>query len=159
MKPLFEQVTSVSIPLEPVDVERLDAVFARIRFKMLDPAAARSGIPKPLLDQMRRVARLIDDIRRDFKSIEGSVLSDRLKKFEVRIMADLTDKLSLLVENIGARPLSPADLPKSLADRFIGPGNLYIIRVFPAGDVWDPQFLDKFVRDLRSVDPDATGDP
>ena len=75
------------------------------------------------------------------------------------MIADLNDKLSLLRENIGTSPLRPEDLPKPLADRFVGPGNLYILRVFPAGNVWDPQFLDRFVRQLASVDPDATGDP
>ena len=51
------------------------------------------------------------------------------------------------------RPLEPGDLPKPLRDRFVGPDNLYLLRIFPAGNVWEPQFLAGFVRDLRSVGP------
>ena len=57
-------------PTAPVDVERLDSVFARIRFKMLDPGSSETGVPKPLLAQMQEVGQLIDAIRRDFDSIE-----------------------------------------------------------------------------------------
>jgi hypothetical protein len=159
MKPLLDNVRSIPMPADPVDAGRLDSVFARIRFKMLDSGSSETGVPKPILAQMQEVGQLIDAIRLDFNSIERSTLLGRLKKFEARTIADLNDKLSLLWENIGTSPLRPEDLPKPLADRFVGPGNLYILRVFPAGDVWDPQFLDRFVRQLASVDPDATGDP
>jgi hypothetical protein len=75
------------------------------------------------------------------------------------MFVDLNDKLSLLYENMETKPLTVRDLPGPLRDRFVGPDNLYLLRIFPAGNVWDPQFLGTFVRDLRSVDPDVTGDP
>ena len=50
-------------------------------------------------------------------------------------------------------------MPPPLVARFMGSDSLYLIRVFPKGDVWGPRFFHRFVRDLRSVDPDATGDP
>jgi predicted RND superfamily exporter protein len=51
------------------------------------------------------------------------------------------------------------DLPRPLLQRFVGNDHLYPIRVFPAQNIWEPEFLGKFVHDLQTVDPDAIGDP
>ena len=114
MKPLLENVRSIPMPTGPVDTERLDSVFARIRFKMLDSGPSETGVSKPLLAQMQEVGQLIDAVRRDFNSIERSTLLGRLKKFEAMMIADLNDKLSLLWENIGdesAPARRPAEAP------------------------------------------------
>jgi len=43
--------------------------------------------------------------------------------------------------------------------RFISPEGSYMIRVFPALDIWDLPPLTRFVGDMRSVDPKVVGDP
>ena len=159
MKPLLGGIRSIPAPSGPVDVDRLNKVFSRIRFKMVDSSSPEWGAAKPLQVQMQEVRRLIDAIRTDFGAIERPRLLGRLKRFETRMFVDLNDKLSLLYENMETKPLTIQDLPKALRDRFVSPDNLYLLRIFPAGNVWDPQFLATFVRDLRSVDPDVTGDP
>ena len=159
MEPLLGDIRSIPVPSDPVDVERLDRIFSRIRFKMVDATTSDWGAAKPLQQQMEEVRGLIDGIRRDLTSMEKPMLLARLKRLENLMIADLNDKLSLLYQNMETRPLEPGDLPKPLRDRFVGPDNLYILRVFPAGNVWNPQFLAGFVRDLRSVEPDVTGDP
>ena len=158
LRPVLGNLRTIPAPSGPVDIERLNGVFSRIRFKMLDPGAG-AGDYGLISRQMREVRRLIDAVRHDLTTMKGPVAEARLKVFELRMIEDLNDKLSLLWENIETRPLRPDDLPKQLYDRFAAPGSLYIIRVFPSGNVWDPHFLEKFVADLRSVDPDATGDP
>jgi hypothetical protein len=137
----------------------LNRVFSRIRFKMIDSSSSEWGAAKPLQAQMREVRELIDAIRADFGAIDRPKLLGRLKWFETRMFVDLNDKLSLLHENMESRPLTVQDLPGPLRDRFVGADNLYLLRIFPTGNVWDPQFLGRFVKDLRSVDPDVTGDP
>jgi hypothetical protein len=159
MKPLLDDIRSIPAPSGPVDVNRLNKVFSRIRFKMIDSSSPEWGAARPLQAQMQEVRRLIDAIRNDFDAIERPKLRGRLKRFETLMFIDLNDKLSLLYENMETKPLTIQDLPKALRDRFVGPDNLYLLRIFPAGNVWDPQFLATFVRDLRSVDPDVTGDP
>ena len=46
-----------------------------------------------------------------------------------------------------------------MRDRFVSPQGTFLIRAFSAEDIWDPEPLGKFVKDLRRVDPDVTGDP
>jgi hypothetical protein len=159
MKPLLLGIRSIPAPSGPIEIDRLNTVFSRIRFKMIDSSSPEWGAAKPLQAQMEEVRRLIDAIREDFGTVEPPKLLGRLTRFETRMFIDLNDKLSLLYENMEAKPLTVRDLPKALRDRFVGPDNLYLLRIFPAGNVWDPKFLGTFVRDLRSVDPDVTGDP
>ena len=109
MKPLLGNVTSVHVPSDPVDVDRIDEAFSRIRFKMLD--SSEWGDARPLFAQMRKVRGLIDDIRHDFASMPQARLRDRLKKFETLLVGDLNDKLSLLHENMETRPRSPGTCP------------------------------------------------
>ncbi len=159
MKPLLGDIEAVRAPEGPVDIGRLQAVLSRIRFKMIGPESPDQALPKQLKTQMEEAGKLIDGIRDDFETIPRHLLLARLKRFETRMFFDLNDKLSLLHENIETRPLTVQDLPTLLRERFVGPGNLYVLRIFPAGNVWDPKFLGKFVRGIRSIDPDATGDP
>jgi predicted RND superfamily exporter protein len=55
--------------------------------------------------------------------------------------------------------MTVADLPKELRDRFIGKEGTYLLRVFPQGNIWGREPLQVFVREVRSVDQDALGDP
>jgi len=159
MKPLLAGAPAAFDTSGPVDVRRVESAFTRIRFKMEETEAGAWGATRPLEAQMREVRFLIDGIERGFGSQEKGVLLGRLKQFQAAMMGDLNDKLSLLRENMDGRPLQVSDLPRPLRERFVGANSLFPIRVFPASDIWDPHFLGAFVRDLRSVDPDATGDP
>ena len=51
MKPLLGGIRSIPVPSGPVDVERLNRIFSRIRFKMID-ATRRNGV-RPSLSKGR----------------------------------------------------------------------------------------------------------
>jgi len=159
MKPVVAGIPPISVPPGPVDIMLLDSVLSRIRFKMDDASAAEWGAGKPLEAQMKEARLLIDDIRKKLRSDSSGLAQRRLKRFETEMLKDLNDKVSLLRENVNTRPMQVSDLPARVRERFVGPDSLSLIRVFPASNIWDPEYLGAFVRDLRSVDPDATGDP
>jgi hopanoid biosynthesis associated RND transporter like protein HpnN len=159
MKPLLAGVELLSSPREPVNLSELDNILGRIRFKMLDSSQSEWGVNKPLETEMRQVRDLIDNLRVYFHSLEAARLSHRLQTFETALIADLNDKLDLIHANISTRPMRLEDLPRPLLQRFVGNDHLYPIRVFPAQNIWEPEFLGKFVHDLQTVDPDAIGDP
>lgn len=156
MKPLLAGVRSLTIPSQPVDVSKLDEILGRINFKMLD-----SGwdVGSSVKAQMKQAETLIRDLRQRLRSMERSHLLRRLKSFEAFLIDDLNDKLDLLQANLNARPMRVGDLPKSLLERFVGKKGLYLIRVFPRENIWEPEILGKFVSELTAADPDAIGDP
>ncbi|HOE16159.1 MAG TPA: MMPL family transporter [Syntrophorhabdaceae bacterium] len=159
MQPIFADIPSSLHPPNRMDITGLKNILSRIRFKMEGESAGAWGAGKPLEAQMRDARSLINEIERGLRTIEQKALVHRLRGFEADMIADLNDKLSLLRESINTRPMKVSDLPRPVRDRFVGPDDLYLVRVFPAFDIWDPQFLGAFVGDLRSIDPDATGDP
>ncbi len=60
MKPLLGDIRSIPAPSGPVDVDRLNQVFSRIRFKMIDSGSPEWGAARPLQAQMQEVRGLID---------------------------------------------------------------------------------------------------
>jgi len=159
MRPLLAGIGMLQNPGNPVNLSELNEVFGRIRFKMLGSNHSQWGVSKPLETQMRQVRDLIDRLRQHFRSMEPSRLSHGLQTFQSALIQDLSDKLDLLRTNANTTPMEPKDLPKPLLQRFVGKNQLYLIRVFPTQNIWEPELLAKFVRDLRSVDPNAIGDP
>ena len=159
MKPLLSGIGPLRSLGNPVNLSELDNVFGRIRFKMLDSNSSQWGVSKPLEKQMKQVRDLIDQLRQRFHFMERSRLLHVLQTFEKALTQDLNDKLDLLQANIDATPMTVNDLPETLLQRFVHKNSLYLIRVFPRQNIWEPEVLGKFVHDLRTVDPDAIGDP
>jgi hopanoid biosynthesis associated RND transporter like protein HpnN len=159
LAPLLPGAARLQSPVDSVNVQGLNEILGRILFKMMDSDEVEWGDNKPLEAQMARVRGLIDQLRQRFRSMENSILLERLSGFESAFVGDLNDKLEILRTNANARPMKLDDLPKSILERFVAEDRLYLIRVFPVENIWEPPILGRFVRDLRSVDPDAIGAP
>ena len=159
MRPVLAGVGQLPAPPESVDVLRLEETLGRIRFKMLDSSSSQWRTGRPLRAQMSEVRELIDGVVEEIHRIGRTEAAVGLKAFQDNLIADFKEKLSFLLEGVGAGTMEIGDLPKTLQERYIGKDGLYMIQVFPKQDVWDPDLDTRFVRDLRSVDPDAVGDP
>lgn len=156
MKPLLAGVHPFQISNRTVNLSELNEILGRIHFKMLDSGWEVSPSVKT---QMEEARALLSDLRQRFRSMESSRLLHGLQSFETALIGDLNDKLDLLQANINAPPMRIDDLPKTLLQRFVGKNGLYLIRVFPAQNIWEPEILGKFVHDLTAADPEAIGDP
>lgn len=55
--------------------------------------------------------------------------------------------------------VSPRDFPKSVRERFVSDQGDWLVRVYPYEEIWDEEPLAQFVREVRSVDGEATGTP
>jgi predicted RND superfamily exporter protein len=159
IKPLLAGIGPLRRAQQPVDVEQLDRLLGRIRFKMLDSSGSQWGVSRPLQTQMQEVRGRIDEIRQSLRNTDRVGLQRELKTFENDLIKDLNAKIDLLVKGVEAGPMRIEDLPKQLRERYVGRDHLYLIRIFPTQNIWEPDLLKTFVRDLRSVDPDAVGDP
>ena len=51
------------------------------------------------------------------------------------------------------------DLPPAFRDQFVGVTGKFLLQVYPKDDVWQRDNQEKFVADLRTVDPNVTGTP
>ncbi len=155
LKPILAGIRFSRPSDDAVDIKALEEALGRISFKMLDTAEAG----KKLKGQMDEVRGLIDQIRQDINSSDLKKTEAALSLFEKDLIKDLGDKLQTVRASVNARPMTYEDLPGDLLERFVTPDRNFLIRIYPNGDIWNPQFLGRFVRDLRSVDLDAVGDP
>jgi predicted RND superfamily exporter protein len=72
----------------------------------------------------------------------------------------LVSSLHTLRAIANPEPPSLADLPEGLVSRFVAPtSGRYLLKIFSKADIWDMEAMEKFVADVRSVDPEATGNP
>ncbi len=159
LKPLLPEMGALQPTRNSIDPGELEKILGRIRFKMLDSSDSHWGVSKPLEVQMVQVRDLIDQLRQRFHALGDSRVQGSLDSFEKELMQDLNDKLDIVLTNINGRPMGLEDLPPPLLKRFMNRNQLFLIRVFPKENIWEPKVLGRFVQDLRSVDPDVVGDP
>ena len=83
----------------------------------------------------------------------------RLEGLETALARDIMTSLKQLKRWLGAKSVTPENLPPSLRDLYVGKDGSYQIKISPTGDVWDFDALGHFVAALRKVDPHVSGVP
>jgi hopanoid biosynthesis associated RND transporter like protein HpnN len=86
-------------------------------------------------------------------------VSNRFSELQQSLLHYLPNSLHLLETSLGATEFSLKELPTDLVDRWISKQGIYRIEVFPKKDISDNDALREFVADIRTVAPEATGDP
>ena len=164
---MIEEIRTVVAPLSfaprPAQVstpQEVAAILQRLQFK-LDVAQQSDWNPesKAEKEQVVEANALLSRLQTLLDPAQNPKAAVRLAVFEKKFFADLRDKWQLLKENLSAPPLQLADLPAQVRNRFVSPQGTYIIKVFPAEDIWQFPVLKRFVRDLRRIDPNVVGDP
>jgi uncharacterized protein len=143
-----------------VDVEALTGILGRIAFKMAaEGEGTQDAEAAPIHQEMQDVRRLSDAVVEATERLGREEALQALSAFQAELRRDLAEKLALLQENLRAEPLTIADLPPTLRQRYVGKTGHYRLFVFPTENIWEFQPLARFVADLQSVDPDALGTP
>jgi predicted RND superfamily exporter protein len=83
----------------------------------------------------------------------------RLQGFEERLRADLAHDLHRLRDVATPLPITLADIPTPLRERYVGMNGKWLLQVFGKESLWDFQPLEHFAKQIQSVDPEATGKP
>jgi hopanoid biosynthesis associated RND transporter like protein HpnN len=79
--------------------------------------------------------------------------------YEQQLASSLAAELAALKPQLSPAAVSEETLPPILHERFIGKSGLYLVQVYPRGDIWEDAPLKRFVDALRTVDRDVTGPP
>jgi hopanoid biosynthesis associated RND transporter like protein HpnN len=148
---------------------------------LLPPASAHRREPPALADQIAALAKLRAALARLREEVGGSALhasaaglesslvewdsslavaSDvgaSVARLESSLLAGLPDQLVALERGLGAGPVSLETLPSDLLETLVGRGGEIRIEIHPREDLLDPVALERFVRAVRRLGPDATG--
>lgn len=82
-----------------------------------------------------------------------------LRDFQGGMFAQLPTKLELLKQSLQVRAVKSSDVPPLLKERFVGKNGRLLLQVAAKKEIFDHQPLEEFVRQVKSISPNATGEP
>ena len=88
-----------------------------------------------------------------------AVHAAKLAIYQQALFNDLRDTFQLLQQQDTSRTLQVDDLPPALQHRFVGVHGKFLIQVYPKEDVWQRAPQERFISELRTIDPNVTGTP
>jgi hopanoid biosynthesis associated RND transporter like protein HpnN len=106
-----------------------------------------------------KCARQIAQIRDQLRRLPLADCYTLVSRFQQQMAGDLLSRLHILGSIANPEPPKLTDLPTSLVDRFVGTHGKHLLKIYGKGNIWDTQALERFVRDVRTVDPHVTGNP
>jgi hopanoid biosynthesis associated RND transporter like protein HpnN len=96
---------------------------------------------------------------RDHPTLSAADGRSRLQAFEGRLAADLLADLYRLRDVATPAPITLADLPPALRERYVGASGSWLVQAYAKDDLWDIAPLERFCAAARTVDAEATGKP
>jgi hopanoid biosynthesis associated RND transporter like protein HpnN len=146
----------------PVDVFELSRTLYGL-YGYLGNALEEVGNSDPdLIRQLVALREAIENLRKTMLQGDAPALTEhaeKLAQFQRALFADLLNTFQVLQHQDDTTPLRVEDLPPALHDRFVGVTGKLLLQVYPKEDVWQRDKQEKFVTDLRKVDPNVTGTP
>lgn len=153
-QPIIERINRrlAALPQQPPMIA-VDSM-QELSYTLAQSQGALAGI-----QQAAGISAGMEQLRELLRTRPVAECYELLSRFQQTAAVDLLTRLHALREV--ANPASPqiADLPESLAQRYVGATGKHLLKVYGRGDIWDMAGLQKFVQDVRSVDPRATGNP
>jgi hopanoid biosynthesis associated RND transporter like protein HpnN len=122
---------------------------------LIQSLAERAGTQPLLTELSQSLAALEAQLDRTSPDEAGA----RLRELDNHLTSDLTEDLYRLRDVSTPAPITVADLPPDLRERYIGKNGKWLLRVFGKDCLWDYAPLAHFVEQIRTVDPEATGKP
>lgn len=167
--------TEEIVSLLPVDHEKKRPIIERIQAKLANLPERPPVVPVERPEELGqllaaaqqefigrqelRAARTFEQLRDALRRLPMQDCVSLLSQFQQQMAGDLLTRLHAL--RTMADPESPqlSDLPESLVHRFVGHNNRHLLKIYGRGNIWDMDALSQFVKDVRSVDAKATGNP
>ena len=99
----------------------------------------------------------VDRLATILQGLEAAALD--LRSLEKRLLMTLGGRLDALRDSLEAGPVTQADVPADLRARFVDGRGRVRLEIFPREDLRNPDRLRRFVSEIRTLAPRATGSP
>jgi uncharacterized protein len=93
------------------------------------------------------------------RSMPPEEANRRIATYQQTMATDLLARLKALQGASVPLPPALADLPEGVIARSVGKTGCYLMRIYSKADIWNVTAMDEFVRQVRSIDPEVTGNP
>ena len=141
----------------PLDLRALTAALQTLKRRMDIASAPREGaeVPEDILVITRTTSALLARL----EAREHGAVEVALADYQAQLAADFGLQWRRLQTAARPAPVTLGDLPEEMRRRFIGKSGRLLLQVYSRHDPWDYPSQARFVEELRSVDPDVTGQP
>jgi len=173
--PMVERVVEVASRL-PKDVEEKRPLVESIHRRLANLPHTAPEIPVLPLSEMERLLSTAESLissqagaataaaelrrlRENLQRIPPEEYLRRVRAYQQRMASDLLARLRALQAASDPVPPCVADLPEGVACRFVGKTGRFALQVYSKANIWEVGPMEQFVRQVRSVDPEATGNP
>lgn len=144
---------------ENLRVMELPRVFETFRDRV---AKLKTALEARKADEAKPIGAFLGTLDGFFATLEKEKDKNALgmlRDFQGGMFAELPSKLAMMKESLEASPVTEADVPAELRQRFVGKSGVLLLQVAPKKEVFDREPLQEFVTQVRSVVPHATGEP
>ncbi len=146
-------------PFDPADVQSVARALGALRLRA--GSLAREARERGDSRSEKVLTALADAARAARESLQAgdpATVARRLEQYEKTFYSDLQAQLTLLATQ-SDRPMEIADLPPDIHRMLVGRTGKLLLRVFPQENIWEREPLERFVHEVQSVAPKATGTP
>ncbi|MGE3535855.1 MAG: MMPL family transporter [Candidatus Tectimicrobiota bacterium] len=158
--PLVEPLPTSWAAVGSVDPEDIRGILDKIRFKLQRAPTDWDPQKRPSEEALAEARSALIAVQERLQTLPAAQSQQVLETFQQALMADFADKLALLQRNIRPEgPVTLADVPAYLRERFVGKSGRYLLQIFAHGSIWERQPMESFVTQLQTVDPEVTGPP
>ena len=142
------------LEVEPNDADfswkALNKTLKGIQFKL----QGRKGNE---LGQLQVAGNLIKNFRKQSRQVLPRVAEQRLEIFSQLLFTDYRNLIYELKANADVKLVQLEEIPEELRKRFVSKKGKYVANIFPRVDIWNLDEREKYLNDLKSVDPNVTG--
>ncbi|MCH8311984.1 MAG: MMPL family transporter [Nitrospinae bacterium] len=135
----------------PIFLKSIARSLKRIRFKL------RSKEENAPTDSVGEAGVWVQRVTDELTKTDPKVAQERLSAFSKQLFADYRAKIADLRKNANPSPVEIDELPNEMRKRFISKKGRFLISIFPSVDFWDIDEREKFLTQLREVDPNVVG--
>ena len=149
------------IDTKPVNIPELSLTLYGLQgyLGLAMDSVSKNGKNPALLEELTLFRKSIERLRYDMQNRDPLPVSSQLAAYQQALFADLRETFGALAGQDDSGPLQIQDLPRSLRNRFIGVTGKQLLQVYPKTNIWERVEQEKFVKELRTIDPEVTGTP
>jgi hypothetical protein len=142
---------------QPVDLQRLVAGFDTLKRRL--GIAANEAPPGDDKQRLAKLTAAIDRLTRKIRENEGGAVEPALTALQQQLYRDFVRSFQRLQANLAPKRVGLEQVPAELKNRYYNSNGLFLIQIHPSVNIWDRADAQRFVSELRSVDPEVTGTP
>ena len=118
-------------------------------------AAGRADIVEKMEENLNEIKLIREELQGDNPNLALAGTG----AFERALFKNAARAMELLQTWLRAEPLTEDYFTPDFRARFKSPNGVYAAYVYPRGSIWEVEFLDRFVKELKEITPTATGFP